>query len=157
MYSMVTMVNNTISWQFCTCLHHSSHTGSLGSGFGIWPRIKLPPCQAKRQRPRPPRSALSTQHPVALTVFDHSQIQEFKEVFNIIDQNRNVFINKEDLHAMLASQGKNPTGAYLNTMMNKRPINFTMCLTVFRKKLNGTDLENVIRNAFVVFPSWRSG
>ncbi len=39
-------------------------------------------------------------------MFDQSQIQEFKEAFNMIDQNRDGFIDKEDLHDMLASLGK---------------------------------------------------
>ncbi|XP_055134874.1 myosin regulatory light chain 12B-like isoform X2 [Symphalangus syndactylus] len=47
-------------------------------------------------------------------MFDQSQIQEFKEAFNMIDQNRDGFINKEDLHDMLASLGKNPTDGYLD-------------------------------------------
>ncbi|XP_025210290.1 myosin regulatory light chain 12B-like isoform X3 [Theropithecus gelada] len=48
-------------------------------------------------------------------MFDQSQIQEFKEAFNMIDQNRDgSFIDKEDLHDMLASLGKNPTDAYLD-------------------------------------------
>jgi len=34
------------------------------------------------------------------------QIQEFKEAFNMIDHNRDGFIDKEDLHDMLASLGK---------------------------------------------------
>nr|XP_010334594.1 myosin regulatory light polypeptide 9-like isoform X2 [Saimiri boliviensis boliviensis] len=46
--------------------------------------------------------------------FDQSQIQEFKEAFNMIDQNRDGFIDKEDLHDMLASLGKNPTDEYLD-------------------------------------------
>ncbi|XP_041592625.1 myosin regulatory light chain 12B-like isoform X2 [Vulpes lagopus] len=44
---------------------------------------------------------------------DQSQIQEFKEACKMIDQNRDDFIDKEDLHDMLASLGKNPTDAYL--------------------------------------------
>ena len=38
-------------------------------------------------------------------MFDQSQIQEFKEAFNMIDQNHDGFICKEDLHDMLASLG----------------------------------------------------
>ncbi|XP_044529838.1 myosin regulatory light polypeptide 9-like isoform X1 [Gracilinanus agilis] len=41
----------------------------------------------------------------AFAMFDQSQIQEFKEAFNMIDQNRDGFIDKEDLHDMLASLG----------------------------------------------------
>ncbi|XP_036103748.1 myosin regulatory light polypeptide 9-like isoform X2 [Molossus molossus] len=47
-------------------------------------------------------------------MFDQLQIQEFKKAFNIIDQNRDGFIDKEYLHDMLASLGKNPTDEYLD-------------------------------------------
>ncbi|CAM9566818.1 unnamed protein product [Rangifer tarandus platyrhynchus] len=39
-------------------------------------------------------------------MFDQSQIQEFKEALNMIDQKRDGFVDKEDLHDMLASLGK---------------------------------------------------
>eukprot|EP00745_Piridium_sociabile_P043090 TRINITY_DN87547_c0_g1_i1.p1 TRINITY_DN87547_c0_g1~~TRINITY_DN87547_c0_g1_i1.p1 ORF type:complete len:172 (-),score=57.59 TRINITY_DN87547_c0_g1_i1:943-1458(-) len=86
-------------------------------------------------------------------MFDQSQIQEFKEAFNMIDQNRDGFIDKEDLADMLASLGKNPTEGQLDEMMNAAPgpVNFTMFLTMFGDKLNGTDPEDVIKNAFACF------
>uniref|UniRef100_A0AAV2M5H1 EF-hand domain-containing protein n=1 Tax=Knipowitschia caucasica TaxID=637954 RepID=A0AAV2M5H1_KNICA len=89
----------------------------------------------------------------------HSQIQEFKEAFNMIDQNRDGFIDKEDLHDMLASLGKNPSDEYLEGMMAEAPgpINFTMFLTMFGERLNGTDPEDVIRNAFACFDEEGSG
>merc|ERR1719334_3026261 len=92
-------------------------------------------------------------------MFDQSQIQEFKEAFNIIDQNRDGFIDKEDLHDMLASLGKDPEDKYLEDMMKEAPgpINFTMFLTLFGEKLNGTDPEDVIRNAFTCFDEEGSG
>jgi myosin regulatory light chain 12 len=39
-------------------------------------------------------------------MFNQDQIQEFKEAFNMIDQNRDGFIDKEDI---LTSSGKDPT------------------------------------------------
>ena len=39
-------------------------------------------------------------------MFEESQIQEFKEAFTMIDQNRDGLIDKEDLQDMLASLGK---------------------------------------------------
>ncbi|EDV20117.1 Myosin regulatory light polypeptide 9 [Trichoplax sp. H2] len=86
-------------------------------------------------------------------MFDQTQIQEFKEAFNMIDQNHDGFVDKEDLHDMLASLGKDPTDQYLEDMINESPgpINFTMFLTLFGDKLNGTDPEDVIRNAFALF------
>ncbi len=42
---------------------------------------------------------------------------------------------------------------YLDNMMNDAPgpINFTMFLTLFGERLQGTDPEDVIRNAFGCF------
>ena len=37
------------------------------------------------------------------------------------------------------------------------PINFTMFLTMFGEKLNGTDPEDVIRNAFACFDETNTG
>lgn len=55
--------------------------------------------------------------------------------------------------------GKNPTDEYLDAMMNEAPgpINFTMFLTMFGEKLNGTDPEDVIRNAFACFDEEATG
>lgn len=92
-------------------------------------------------------------------MFDQAQIAEFKEAFNMIDQNRDGFIEKEDLHDMLASLGKNPTDDYLEAMMNEAPgpINFTMFLTLFGERLQGTDPEDVIKNAFGCFDEDNNG
>ena len=43
-------------------------------------------------------------------MFDQDQIQEFKEAFNMIDQNRDGFIDNDDLKDMLASLGKVSAG-----------------------------------------------
>ncbi|EDO25626.1 predicted protein [Nematostella vectensis] len=87
-------------------------------------------------------------------MFDQTQIQEFKEAFNMIDQNRDGFIDKEDLKDMYASLGKSPNDQFLDDMIEEASgstINFTMFLTLFGEKLNGTDPEDVIKNAFGCF------
>ena len=86
-------------------------------------------------------------------MFDQAQIQEFKEAFNMIDQNRDGFIDSEDLKDMFASLGKEPDDKLVDSMMGEAPgpLNFTMFLTLFGEKLNGTDPEDVIRNAFGCF------
>ncbi|XP_054445351.1 myosin regulatory light chain 12B-like isoform X2 [Pteronotus mesoamericanus] len=93
------------------------------------------------------------------SMFDQSQIQESKEAFHMIDQNRGGFIDKEDLHDVLASLGKYPIVAYLDAMMNEAPgpINFTMFLMIFGEQLNGTDPEDAIRNAFACFDQEETG
>lgn len=92
-------------------------------------------------------------------MFDQAQIAEFKEAFNMIDQNRDGFVDKDDLHDMLASLGKNPTDDALEAMMNEAPgpINFTMFLTLFGERLQGTDPEEVIKNAFGCFDEDNTG
>jgi len=92
-------------------------------------------------------------------MFDQDQIQEFKEAFNMIDQNRDGFIDNDDLKDMLASLGKEVTDEYLDEMMNQAPgaINFTMFLTLFGERLQGTDPEDVIRNAFACFDDNQTG
>lgn len=57
--------------------------------------------KAKTTKKRPQRATSNV-----FAMFDQSQIQEFKEAFNMIDQNRDGFVDKEDLHDMLASLGK---------------------------------------------------
>jgi len=92
-------------------------------------------------------------------MFDQSQIQEFKEAFNMIDQNRDGFIDAADLKDMFASLGKDVTDDYVEDMLNDAngAINFTMFLTLFGEKLNGTDPEDVIRNAFACFDEEQVG
>ncbi|TVK90514.1 Myosin regulatory light polypeptide 9 [Bagarius yarrelli] len=80
--------------------------------------------KGKSTKKRPQRATSNV-----FAMFDQSQIQEFKEAFNMIDQNRDGFIDKEDLHDMLASL----------------------------ERLNGTDPEDVIRNAFACFDEEGSG
>ena len=78
-------------------------------------------------------------------MFNQDQIQEFKEAFNMIDQNRDGFIDHEDLHDMLASLGKDPTEDYLDGMMGEAPgpINFTMFLTMFGERLQVRPTANM--------------
>ena len=49
-----------------------------------------------------PRRATSN----IFAMLDQSQIHEFKEAFNIIDQNRDGYIDSEDLREMLSSLGE---------------------------------------------------
>ena len=92
-------------------------------------------------------------------MFDQAQIQEFKEAFNMIDQNRDGFIDKEDLQEMLASLGKNVDDEYLESMVKEAPgqVNFTVFLTLFGERLQGTDPEDVIKNAFACFDEAHTG
>merc|ERR1712183_1055103 len=92
-------------------------------------------------------------------LFSQPQIQEFKEAFNMIDQNRYGFISAEDLGGMFSSMGKDPPATYLEDMIKEASadINFTTFLTLFGEKLHGTDPEDVIKNAFKCFDPEATG
>ncbi len=77
----------------------------------------------------------------------------------MIDQNKDGFVDKDDLLEMLTSLGKDPADKYLDSMIGEAPgpINFTMFLTLFGERLNGTDPEDVIRNAFACFDESGTG
>uniref|UniRef100_A0A3B5MK07 Myosin light chain, phosphorylatable, fast skeletal muscle a n=1 Tax=Xiphophorus couchianus TaxID=32473 RepID=A0A3B5MK07_9TELE len=87
------------------------------------------------------------------SMFEQSQIQEYKEAFTIIDQNRDGIISKDDLRDVLASMGQlNVKNEELEAMVKEAsgPINFTVFLTMFGEKLKGADPEDVILSAFKV-------
>merc|ERR1712165_121902 len=73
--------------------------------------------------------------------------------------NHDQIIDADDLREVYASLGKNPTEDELEAMikMAPGPINFTMFLTMFGEKLNGTDPEDVIKNAFACFDAEQTG
>ncbi|XP_029566493.1 myosin light chain 5-like [Salmo trutta] len=76
------------------------------------------------------------------------------KVFTLIDQDRDGFIDKEDLKDTYKSLGKlNAKNYELEDMLKEAssPINFTMFLNLFGEKLHGTDPEDIILNTFRMF------
>ncbi|KAI4880429.1 hypothetical protein NFI96_018417, partial [Prochilodus magdalenae] len=74
------------------------------------------------------------------SMFEQSQIQEFKEAFTIMDQNRDGFIDKNDLRDTFAALGRlNVGNDELDEMLKEAPgpINFTIFLSMFGEKLKG--------------------
>lgn len=108
----------------------------------------------KKQRTRTQRYTSNV-----FAMFNQGQIQEFKEAFNLMDQNHDGYIDKEDLFEMYTSLGKNVTDPDMEAMIQQAPgpINFTMFLTLFGERLNGTDPEDVIKNAFACFDERDTG
>ncbi|XP_075994714.1 myosin regulatory light chain 2, atrial isoform [Genypterus blacodes] len=94
------------------------------------------------------------------SMFEQSQIQEFKEAFGCIDQDRDGVIKKQDLKETYGQLGKlNVSDEELDGMLNegKGPINFTVFLSLFGEKLNGTDPEDTILAAFKLFDPTGTG
>lgn len=86
-------------------------------------------------------------------MFTQHQVQEFKEAFQLIDQDKDGFISKNDIRATFDSLGRLCTDAELDSMVAEAPgpINFTMFLTIFGDRIAGADEEDVIINAFNLF------
>ncbi|XP_054710552.1 myosin regulatory light chain 2-like [Uloborus diversus] len=86
-------------------------------------------------------------------MFTQHQVQEFKEAFQLIDQDKDNFISKNDIRATFDSLGRLCTEQELDSMMAEAPgpINFTMFLTIFGDRIAGTDEEDVIVNAFNMY------
>ncbi|KAK2115145.1 hypothetical protein P7K49_005771 [Saguinus oedipus] len=100
------------------------------------------PLQASRKTKKKEGGALRAQRASSnvFSNFEQTQIQEFKEAFTLMDQNRDGFIDKEDLKDTYASLGKtNVKDDELDAMLKEAsgPINFTMFLNLFGEKLNG--------------------
>jgi len=112
---------------------------------------------SRKAKPQKKRQQRATSNIFAM--FDQSQIQEFKEAFNIIDHDRDGFISGDDLKDMFASLGKVVSNAEIDKMISEPTgdINFTMFLTMFGENLAGTDPEDVIKNAFACFDDDGSG
>ncbi|RXM93191.1 Myosin regulatory light chain 2, ventricular/cardiac muscle isoform [Acipenser ruthenus] len=94
------------------------------------------------------------------SMFEQAQIQEFKEAFTIMDQNRDGFIDKSDLRDTFAALGRvNVKQEEIDEMLKEAPgpVNFTVFLTMFGEKLKGADPEETILNAFKVFDPEATG
>ncbi|KAI6188022.1 Myosin regulatory light chain 1 [Aphelenchoides besseyi] len=85
--------------------------------------------------------------------FDQKTIQEFKEAFGIMDQNKDGVIDKSDLRDLYAAMGSIASDSQIESMLKEAPgpINFTVFLTLFGERLTGTDPESTIIGAFQMF------
>ncbi|XP_010957770.1 myosin light chain 5 [Camelus bactrianus] len=82
--------------------------------------------------------------------FEQTQIQEFKEAFILMDQNRDGFID-QDLKVTYASLRKtNVKDEELDAMVRAAlgPISSTMFLNMFAEKLSGMGADETVLNAF---------
>jgi len=86
------------------------------------------------------------------SMFDQSQIAEFKEAFTLIDANRDGFICGEDLQDIYSSLGRDLKDTQKDEMLAEGagPINFQVFLGMFGDKISGTDPEDTIKQAFHV-------
>jgi hypothetical protein len=83
-------------------------------------------------------------------MFTQNQIHQFKEAFSFIDQDKDGIISKADIRASFDALGRLCSDKELDEMTSEAPgpINFTMFLSVFGDRIQGTDEEEVVVQAF---------
>lgn len=86
-------------------------------------------------------------------MFTQNQVHQFKEAFSFIDQDKDGIISKNDIRASFDALGRLCSDKELDEMTREAPgpINFTMFLTVFGDRVQGTDDEDVVMQAFSRF------
>lgn len=86
-------------------------------------------------------------------MFTQNQVAQFKEAFSFIDQDKDGIISKHDIRASFDALGRLCSDKELEEMTSEAPgpINFTMFLTVFGDRVQGTDDEDVVTDAFSRF------
>lgn len=91
--------------------------------------------------------------------FDQKTIQEFKEAFGIMDQDKDGVIDKNDLKNLYAMMGTVASDSQIDSMLKEAPgpINFTVFLTLFGERLTGTDPEATILGAFQMWDKADTG
>jgi|ERR1711942_513226 len=105
----------------------------------------------------PKKAQRATSNVFAL--FNQAQIQEFKEAFTLMDQDRDGILSQGDLAAMFEQTGREANAKLLDEMIAESPgqLNFTHFLTLFGEKMHGTDSESALRDAFALFDEGKTG
>ncbi|KAF5278487.1 hypothetical protein FQA39_LY05976 [Lamprigera yunnana] len=90
------------------------------------------------------------------SMFSQHQVAEFKEGFQLMDQDKDGIITKSDLRATFDAVGKLANEKELDEMLNEAPgpINFTQLLGLFGTRMQesgGTDDDEVVIAAFKSF------
>ena len=87
----------------------------------------------------------------------NEQIAEFKEAFSLFDKDGDGSITTKELGTVMRSLGQNPTEAELQDMINEvdqdgsGTIDFPEFLTLMARKMQDSDSEEEIKEAFRVF------
>ncbi|KAF3426617.1 hypothetical protein E2986_04762 [Frieseomelitta varia] len=89
------------------------------------------------------------------SMFTQKQVAEFKEAFQLMDQDKDGIIGKNDLRATFDNVGRLVTDKELDDMLAEvpAPINFTQLLNLFATRMSGsgTDDDETVLAAFNTF------
>ncbi|PNF21503.1 Myosin regulatory light chain 2 [Cryptotermes secundus] len=110
--------------------------------------------EPNRQSSRGSRKAARRTGSNVFSMFSQRQVAEFKEAFQLMDQDKDGVISKSDLRATFDQLGRLASDKELDEMVNEAPgpINFTQLLTLFAGRMSGgSDDDDVVIAAFKSF------
>jgi len=133
-----------------------------------YPEFLSPSLPSKMQKSRARREPSGV-----FSLFQAPQIQQFKEAFQLVDHDKDGWVNESDLKEIFSSLGITPSRKTLDDLLSARPggharstsedasgdrgINFTMFLTMMSERLFEFDAENELLEAFSSFDEDDSG
>merc|ERR1711936_192454 len=81
------------------------------------------------------------------SLFSQKQIQEFKEAFGIIDNDKDGIITAPDLKKAFEGIGRPISDGEANNMVGEAPgpINFTQMVTLFAEKISSNEIDDAFR------------
>jgi Ca2+-binding EF-hand superfamily protein len=91
--------------------------------------------------------------------FDPKMIEEFKQIFGIMDQNKDGIIDKADLKDLYAQMGQVASDSQVEEMLKEAdgPLSFAAFLNLFGDRMGGTDPEETVFGAFQMFDRAKTG
>ncbi|CAD5119994.1 DgyrCDS8577 [Dimorphilus gyrociliatus] len=99
----------------------------------------------------------------AMESLTDEQIAEFREAFQVFDKDGNGSISTKELGMVMRSLGQNPTEQDLMEMINEVDIDgsgavdFSEFVNMMAKKMNKSDSDEEVKEAFRVFNSVKDG
>jgi len=119
------------------------------------------PAAAAEEAPAPTPSAPAHKKPVGnvFALFKQNQIQEFKEAFTMMDNDRDGILGSDDLSNIFQQIGREADPKVVKEMLAEcaEKLNFTHFLTLFGEKLHGQDSETCLADAFKLFDEEKTG
>jgi len=121
------------------------------------PPVEEPPAEdgsKKKSSKKSSKRASGAKGSGPLSMFSSDQLEEFKNGFNYMDQDKDGIITKNDLFRVFDIIGKLASDVELEELLNQseNPITFTQMLTMFAEKMEGkADPDDLIIDAFNAF------
>jgi Ca2+-binding EF-hand superfamily protein len=134
-----------------------AETGSATETAAETPASAATPSDSQRGSTRGSGSRRAKKAPSSVFVlFSQKQIAEFKEAFQLMDNDKDGVIGKNDLRSTFDALGKLASDKELDDMLGEAqgPLNFTQLLTLFAARMSGggaTDDDETVIAGFKTF------